>query len=62
MLFLCQVSFQLQFSPPSSRAGLGRSVGISLARAHGGIYRDTRWSGPAELGGSVFPLHPQVSP
>lgn len=62
MLFLNQVSFQLQFSPPTSRAGLGRSVSVSFPRAHGRVYRDTRCSVPAELEGSVFPLHPRVSP
>lgn len=41
LLFLCQVSFQLQFSAPSLSAQPRRSYYASLPRAHLG-YRDTQ--------------------
>lgn len=37
MLFLCQVSFKLQFSPPSSSARPRRSYYVSLPRTHWGL-------------------------
>lgn len=39
MLFLCQVSFQLQFSPRSSGARPRMSYYVSLPRTHWGLYR-----------------------